>query len=173
MLARGERGLDRREPLDLAALARRVLRAPRPEVRRSCLTFVTKLVPSSTIGDEILIEQLIANLIDNATHYNHAGGHVEVRTDTDTDHSRLSVANTGPIIAPHELEHLSEPFHRLHRQGLARSDGRHRLGLSIVRTIAAAHGAPISLRARTEGGLEVTVTFARGGTGSDSETLRS
>jgi signal transduction histidine kinase len=70
--------------------------------------------------------------------------------------SFLRVANSGPVVAPEEVNALFEPFRRLggDRAGAARGAG---LGLSIARSVATAHGGDITARPYSEGGLEVTV----------------
>jgi signal transduction histidine kinase len=119
----------------------------------------TTLAPSPTTGDPALLERLIANLIDNATHYNHAGGSVEIHTATEAGQSLLSVTNTGPLLRPDDVERLFEPFQRGERGHTTGADGHHGLGLSIVRAIARAHDAAVSARARPAGGLAVRVSF--------------
>jgi signal transduction histidine kinase len=70
----------------------------------------------------------------------------------------MSVANTGPIVPPDQVEQLFEPFARL--AGVrGTSDGHHGLGLSIVRAIATARGAQLDARADPAGGLFLTVSF--------------
>jgi signal transduction histidine kinase len=163
-LASSERGLDHREQLDLATLARQVLLTPHPEIKHRSIQLATALAPAPTAGDPALIERLIGNLIDNAVRYNDAGGRVEIRTATDAGHSLLSVSNTGPVVRPDEFERLFEPFQRLGGNRAAGADGHHGLGLSIVRAIATAHGATVYARPQRDGGLAVTVSFP----GSDS-----
>jgi signal transduction histidine kinase len=148
-LASSERGLDRREPLDLATIAGQALLAADAEVERRGLRSIVTLDPAPTIGDPQLIERLIANLLGNAIEYNDAGGLVELRTGRDPQRSILTIANTGPRVSPEEAELLFEPFQRLGGGRAAQPDGHHGLGLSIVRAIATAHG----------GGLTVEVSF--------------
>jgi signal transduction histidine kinase len=158
-LASSERGLDRREPLDLSSLARKTLLTPRPEIDRRSLQLAPALASAPTTGDPALIERLMANLIDNAVSYNDAGGRVEIRTATAAGHSLLSVTNTGPVVPPDELQRLFEPFQRLDGRRTAHADGHYGLGLSIVRAIATAHGATLTAHPQRNGGLVVTVSF--------------
>jgi len=164
-LASSERGLDRREPLDLATLAGQALLTPRREAERRSVTLDVRLAPAPTRGDPALIERLMANLIDNALRFNDTGGRVEIRTATDAGQSLLTVTNTGPVVPPDELERLFEPFQQLSTERTARADGHQGLGLSIVRAIATAHGATVTARPHPDGGLAVTVSFpaAHGG----------
>src|SRR3954454_5953332 len=75
VLATSERGLDRREDVDLSTLAGEVLAAARPEV-----LVETDLRPAPVSGDPILVERLVANLIDNATSYNVPDGRLTLIT---------------------------------------------------------------------------------------------
>ena len=157
-LASSERGLEQREPLDLAALADRALLTASAELERRKLRLVSSLQPAPTEGDPALVERLIANLLDNAMRHNDGRGEVEVRTDERANHALISVSNTGPVIPAEEVERLFEPFERL-GSGRAATDGHHGLGLSIVRAIAAAHSAAVDAQPLTGGGLAVTVSF--------------
>ena len=157
-LARSERGLERREPLLLDAVAGAVLRERREEIARRGLRLEAKLEDAPVTGDARLIERLVANLLDNAVHHNTAGGWVAFATATEAGEAVLTVANSGPAIAPKEVERLLRPFHRLGGDRVGHGDG-HGLGLPIVAAIATAHGATLSLRPQTEGGLRVEVRF--------------
>ena len=73
---------------------------------------------------------------------------------------RLAVANSGPVIDAADVDGLFEPFRRL---GAERVAGRGAgLGLSIVRSVATAHGGRVSARPRPGGGLVVEVFLPRG-----------
>jgi signal transduction histidine kinase len=81
---------------------------------------------------------------------------VEVNTSRAGPLTVVRVANSGPPIRPDQVAALFEPFRRLggDRTGSARGAG---LGLSIVRSVATAHGGQAEARALPGGGLEVTV----------------
>jgi signal transduction histidine kinase len=160
-LASSERGLNHREPVDLARLVGQVLITPRPDMQRHGLELDTTLEPATVAGDPALIERLMANLVDNAVRYNRPGGRVEVRTAAVNGHGVVSVTNTGPVVRPDETERMFEPFQRLGGGRAARADGHHGLGLSIVRAIAVAHDATVDAVPQPAGGLAVTVSFAR------------
>jgi signal transduction histidine kinase len=157
-LASSERGLERRQPLDLSVLTEQVLRSWHPEIDRLGLHVQARLAPAPTSGDPALVERLVGNLIDNAVRYNVGGGRLEVATAADVERALLSIANTGPVIPPAQADRLLEPFQRLGDR-TAHDDGHHGLGLSIVRAIAAAHDATLTARPRPEGGLAVEVGF--------------
>jgi signal transduction histidine kinase len=157
-LASGERALDRREPVDLTAVAEQVLAARRPEIERRGLQLKATLGPAGVEGNQQLIERLVANLIDNAIHHNRAGGWVAVTTVIEAGEAILTVANSGLVIPPEEIERLLRPFHRLGADRVGHGDG-HGLGLSIINAIATAHGATLTIHSQPEGGLQAEVRF--------------
>jgi signal transduction histidine kinase len=156
-LARSQRGLDRRERLDLADITGEALLASEPEARTRGLkvSFTPRLAP--ILGDRRLAERLVANLVSNAVAHNVPGGWVEVATGTRSGRAVLSVANTGPVIGPEQVELLFQPFGRL--ETARRSRDGIGLGLSIVTAIAQAHDADLRARPLPGGGLEVEVRF--------------
>jgi signal transduction histidine kinase len=157
-LARGQRGLDQRAPLDLAEITSDVTGSREPEALRRGLRLRTTASPAPLLGDLPLVERLAANLVDNALRHNLAGGWVEVSAGTQAGHAILSVTNTGPPVPQPEIPRLFQPFQRLGtaRTGSGTSPG---LGLSIVDAIAKAHGARIRARPLSGGGLAVQVRF--------------
>jgi signal transduction histidine kinase len=157
-LASSESGLHQREPVDLTAVIRGVLHSPRPEIGNLGLQVTTPARPVIADGDPLLIERLTANLVDNAVRYNVPGGSVHLVSGTDHGHPVLSVSNTGPPVPPGEIGRLFEPFQRLGGRSTGHIKGNG-LGLSIVRAIAATHGATISARPRPSGGLTISVAF--------------
>ena len=154
-LSRSQRGLDRREPVDLAAITAAALELG----DHDGLTIEATLERARTSGDPRLVERLVANLIDNAVHHNVPDGWIDVATDTDAGQAVVTVSNSGPVIPAGELDRLLQPFQRLDRERTTGANGRLGLGLSIVQAIAAAHTADLTARARPEGGLQVEVRF--------------
>ena len=157
-LARSQRGLDRREPVDLAALTGEVMLARRPEAEERGLSVAATLDPALAVGDSRLAERLVANLIDNAVRHNVADGSVQVTTGIAEGCAMLSVTNTGPVISPDDVPRLVRPFQRRGADRIGTPDGLG-LGLSIVAAIAEAHGGWLRLTARPAGGLAVRAGF--------------
>lgn len=158
-LARGQRGLDRYEPVDLAAITDEVLLARGAEVGRRDLRVIADLAPAPMLGDARLVERLVVNLVDNAIRHNLPGGWIAVRAAVTGGQAVLSVANSGPAVPPAEVDRLLRPFQRLGTERTAR-DGGNGLGLSIVAAIAAAHDADLRVDARSDGGLTVRLEAA-------------
>ncbi len=171
-LARSQRGLDHRDPFDLAEITTRVLNACSPRAQALALDVTAELGSAPATGDPSLAERLIANLTDNALSYNVPGGQVEVSTGTRNGHAFLLMANTGPPVPAGQIQRLLQPFQRLNPDR-ADEPGRSGLGLSIVAAIAKAHDAALSVHPGNHGGLSVEVTFAAPATGHDNPSRNS
>ena len=156
-LASSEAGPREHEAADLAAITSAALAAARPGISRLGLRVQTAIQPAALDGDPLLVQQLAANLIDNAVRHNIPGGDVQIITRTSRAGAVLSVTNSGPVIPAAEVDRLFQPFQRLGPRP-ARRDG-HGLGLSIVRAIVTAHAATITAQPRPGGGLAIDVTF--------------
>jgi signal transduction histidine kinase len=152
-LSRSQRGLEARYGVDLASITRDALRT----VTRNGVEIDAKLAQAPTSGDPRLLERLVANLLDNAVHYNIPHGRVTVSTQRTDSSAVLTVANTGPVIPPNEIDRLFQPFQRLSSER-ASTNGVG-LGLSIVQAIARAHNASLTARPEPDGGLYVEVAF--------------
>jgi signal transduction histidine kinase len=152
-LARSEYGQLRREPIDLAATAAKVLQAHPHPLRR-----VTTLEPAVTLGNPELVERLVTNLVENAVRHNIPHGRLDLATHTSARRAVLTIANTGPVVPTSEVERLFQPFERLRSQPGAAADGIG-LGLAIVQAIADSHDATIRANPRTGGGLRIDVSF--------------
>jgi signal transduction histidine kinase len=155
-LARGQAGLDRREPFDLAAALDQVLGSRRSEAEDRGLALREALAPAHATGSQHLTERLAANLVDNALRHNVPGGHVDVSTRTVNRGAVLSVANSGPTVPAAALDRLFEPFQKMAADRIGEGLG---LGLTIVQAVAAAHGARITATPLPDGGMLVEVTF--------------
>jgi signal transduction histidine kinase len=156
-LARSDRGTEPREPLDVAVLAEDALDAAAPAIRAHPVTVQAVLEPAPAVGDPVLVERLVTNLIDNAVRHNVPDGWVQVATGTRAGMAFIDVANGGPLIPPELVPSLFEPFRRLSdRAGSGDGMG---LGLSIVQSVALAHRGHATARPRPAGGLEITVSL--------------
>src|SRR4051794_22148991 len=155
-LARSDGGVSRRDPVDLADGARLAIDQTVSDAAACGLEVRSTLEPAPVRGDRRLLDRLVANLVENAVRHNRDGGVVEVRTASVAGRSTVEVRNDGEVVPPEAVPSLLEPFQRLDRA--ARGDGVG-LGLSIVRSVAEAHGGSVQLHARPSGGLVVRVAL--------------
>jgi signal transduction histidine kinase len=151
-LARSEAATGREEPLDMASLAGDCITDLHARAVQAGVRVRDALAPAWTLGQPDLVERMIANLLENGIRHNVRGGYLDVSTAVRAGRARVVVSNGGPVIDPAEAAALTEPFRRLARDG-----GGFGLGLSIVRSVAEAHGGTVAVRAPAAGGLEVTV----------------
>ncbi len=152
----------RHDDVDLGALAEDALDARAVEIAERGLTVSAQLSDAATVGDRSLLERLVGNVIDNAIRHNIPGGQIEIRSGQVEGSAEFEVANTGAVVPAARVAALLEPFQRL--DGRARNgDSGLGLGLTIVKAIADAHDATLSLQAQPSGGLRVMVRMpARG-----------
>jgi two-component system, OmpR family, sensor histidine kinase KdpD len=109
--------------------------------------------------DEVLIEQLLFNLIENAL--KHApGSAIRIGAEVFRDAVIVSVRDHGPGLPPGEEARVFEKFHRARTEGPQSGFG---LGLTICRVIAEAHGGSIDARNAADGGAEFRITLPRDG----------
>jgi signal transduction histidine kinase len=150
-LAWSEHGTTTVEPVRLDELVRSSLaRNENPAV-----TVEAGLRPVTVLGDRILLDLLVDNLIRNATRHNRDGGRLWVTARAHT----LTVENTGESISEERLADLVEPFRR-GTQDRVRDNGGVGLGLAIVTAVANAHRARLDLTPRPAGGIRAEVRFA-------------
>lgn len=158
-LARTEQAALDRAPVDLADIVVHVADRLRPEAEEADVVLRVDAGTAVARGDATLLERLVENLITNGIRHNDPGGDVAVLTSAREGRAQVTVVNSGPVVAAYEVEALFEPFRRgedRDRIGSAKGVG---LGLSIVDSIARAHGAHVKALPRRGGGLRVTVEF--------------
>ncbi len=156
-LATSELGPSARETIDLATAVEDALDATAAAIEEGQISVDADLAPARARGDRVLLERMIANLVENAVRHNHPGGAIEVRTIQREDSAEFAVSNTGPTVQAAEIPALFEPFARAHQR--VSPDEGVGLGLSIAEAIARAHDATITARPRTDGGLEISVAI--------------
>lgn len=158
-LARSQRGLDHRQPLDLAAITNHVVHTRQSIADDREVSLEVSVHPAPIAGEAQLVERLVSNLLDNALRYNHPGGTITIAVEPCSTEVLLRVTNTGPVIPPEHIDRLLQPFQRLTGDRAGQHDGLG-LGLSIVAAISTAHGARLQIQpAEPGGGLSVEVTF--------------
>lgn len=152
---------DRRQEIDVNAL----LQSMADDWRETgAAVSLTGSALQSFHGFAQSLRRCIQNLVENALRY---GARADILVEDDLRCLRIVVRDAGPGIPREELERVFEPFYRLESSRNA-SSGGFGLGLSIARTIAAAHGGRIVLANREAGGLEALLELPRGPTPLDS-----
>jgi two-component system sensor histidine kinase KdpD len=99
--------------------------------------------------DDILIEQVLVNLLENALRYTPAGSPIEVRAYRDESSAVVEVSDRGPGIGPADRKRIFDKFYRGESRRYAGGSG---LGLAICQGIVKAHGGEIGVKDREGGG---------------------
>ena len=146
-----------RERVDLAEIARRAIAETVAFAASRGVEFeLAAEAPACVCGDAVSLGLLVRNLADNAARYSPRGSRVEVSVQRRGDEVVLVVDDAGPGIPEAERQRVFDRFYRRAEGGESGSG----LGLSIVRSVATAHGAAIALERSPQGGLRVVVRFA-------------
>jgi signal transduction histidine kinase len=140
-LSRIEEGVgSKREPVEIRELVTRVVEDFRSEAGSRSVQ-VTVLLPNQLPkiqADRALLERALGNLIDNAIHFNRAGGSVQVRADVRDEQLLIAVEDTGSGIAPADQGRIFERFYHAGNRDPSSPPGWG-LGLAIVKSIADWH----------------------------------
>ena len=118
-------------------------REKRVQLKLECACGFGQVFPP--LGNEVLLQLMLRNLLDNAIRYSPPNSHVTLTLDA----NGLSVCDEGPGIAAEHLPRIRERFYRLPGQSQQGSG----LGLSIVERIADLHGLRLDLVNADERGL--------------------
>jgi two-component system sensor histidine kinase BaeS len=144
-----------REPVDLAAVARRAVERHLPRALELSVELTRAGVedPSAwVLGDEQRLLQATSNLVENALRLTPAGGSVTVHVGV----GAISVSDTGPGLAPEDLPHAFERFYLYDRYRSERAVGSG-LGLAVVEELVTAMGGSVEALSQPGGGAEFTL----------------
>ena len=153
------------EPFDLREAATRVAGALRPRALEAGLALEIEPGTAQPVtADRARIEQVLANLLDNALKYTDRGG-VTLRLGTESAGSWCEVEDTGVGIPAEELPRIFERFYRVEK-ARSRERGGTGLGLSIVKHIATLHGGEITVRSEPGVGTRFRFVIPRHSSGA-------
>ena len=162
-LARADAGqaLVRREAVDVSSVAREVCRklTPLSEQRKVPLSCDAP-GPTVVSGDAVALAQIVFNLAENALRYTPAGERVTVGVAAREGEVVVEIEDQGSGIGAEHLPHLFERFYRVDK-ARSRDFGGVGLGLSIVKTLAEAHGGRVEVRSEVGKGSTFTVRLPR------------
>ncbi len=108
------------------------------------------------IGDNSAVQRIVANLIDNALKYTHAGGNVKVSCEKTASAVRIIVSDTGVGISPQDIPHVFERFFRCEQSRTSEGTG---LGLSLVQALVKAHNGHITVNSSPGAGSTFCVNL--------------
>jgi signal transduction histidine kinase len=154
-LQAGRLPIERRQ-VSLGALVTRAVEKAEAALEASGHPVAVRLPAEAVpvLADSLRIEQVLDNLLENASRYSDPGSAVEVSLLTEEGHALVTVTNRGDGVPPDELEQIFEPFYRGSNASRQRVHGAG-LGLAICRGIVEAHGGKIWI----ENGRDRTTRF--------------
>lgn len=149
------------EPIDLEAFAKLMRQAfLRLAQDREIAITVAEGAPVVARGDRKALEQVFANLLENALKYCPRGSRVTVRSHPEGAFARVVVSDTGPGIPPEHLPRIFERFFRVD-PGRSRDLGGTGLGLAIVKHLVEAMGGRVSVESEPGKGSTFSFTLPR------------
>ncbi|MFO6446169.1 sensor histidine kinase [Erythrobacter sp. NE805] len=148
---RAEHSRHHREPLDLDVLVREIVESFARDGAAARIAGHQGAL--SVVGDPAGLKSVMRNIIGNAITY---GQEAEVEMTEREGRAVVSVRDRGPGLAELDLKRVFQPFYRVEKSR-NRATGGIGLGLTIARSIVAAHGGGIVFANRPEGGLETIV----------------
>ena len=144
------------EPTDLNTLAAELLDFLGPQAEKSLVKihrdFARPLPPIEV--DVALLRQSLLNLLVNALQAMPSGGEIAVRTFEDGPHVKVEVRDTGPGIAPENLERIFTLY-------FSTKPGGTGLGLAMVKKIVEEHGGAVEVRSEPGKGAAFTLCLKK------------
>ena len=139
-------------PVDLVSVVGAALDAVRPALEAKDIRVETDYQEGARVigGDADRLQQVIWNLLSNASKFTPAGGTVGIRVGQDDKYAAVQISDSGPGIAPEFLPHVFERF-RQADGSTTRTHGGLGLGLAIVRHLVELHGGIIGVENLTTG----------------------
>ncbi|MHB8430786.1 MAG: sensor histidine kinase [Acidimicrobiales bacterium] len=148
----------RREPVDLAEIARTIVTRMSQRFQDCQLELTTELMPTVVVVDPGRVEQMVTNLLSNSVKFTPPGGTVRLTVDHDATTAHVVVADSG-IGIPKEEQGLV--FGRFFRGKGTRGTAGSGVGLAVVAELANAHGGSVSLQSAAGAGTTMTISLPR------------
>jgi len=146
--------------VDLTQAARLAVEANEPVAAERGVSVVVEGEAPTVLGSRDRLQQVVGNLVDNATRHTPAGRHVRVVLSEERGEAVLRVIDEGSGIPPADLANLFQRFYRA-QYSRDRATGGAGLGLAIVQAIVTSHHGTIEAANRPEGGAVFTVRLPK------------
>lgn len=151
-----------RQEIKLPALVNEVIEITRAQAGQKNLQIETQFTPDvppfgdcALLGDKNRLKQVLLNLLSNAIKYNKENGRITISACVDSDKLFLDITDTGPGIAPEDIEHLFDRFYRIPgSENNAEGSG---LGLTIAHKIVEQHQGRIKVTSQLGQGTTFSI----------------
>jgi CheY-like chemotaxis protein/nitrogen-specific signal transduction histidine kinase len=136
----------RKEPIELQAAVTRAVATVEPLIsaRQHELTVTMPDRPIQLLADPARLEQILANLLNNAAKYTDPGGHIRLDVATNETTTEVRIRDTGVGIPEHLLPRVFDLFMQGDRS-LDRAQGGLGIGLTLVRSLVELHGGQVEV----------------------------
>lgn len=148
----------RMERIDLYACCAAVIDNLQSQANKKNVTFTLSGDRAEITGAEIIIDEIVYNICDNAVKYNKEGGQVFVSVRQCIDGVELTVTDTGIGIEKDDLDHIFDRFYRADKSH-SKEVGGTGLGLSIVKHGAMFHNAYVTVDSTPGEGTTIRILF--------------
>jgi two-component system phosphate regulon sensor histidine kinase PhoR len=149
------------QPVALRPLVEKIFNDLKPPADNKHITLVNKLPELAATADANRIDQVLANLVDNAIKYGRAQGTVVLGgKETGDNKVEIFVQDDGPGIPPEALDRVFERFYRVDK-ARSREQGGTGLGLSIVKHIVQNHGGTVWVKSELGKGATFFFTLPK------------
>ncbi|QXD16272.1 response regulator [Rhodocaloribacter litoris] len=148
---------------DLAAYVYELAQAFLPLAERKGVALLVDVPPEPVLVyfDHDQLEKVIGNLLSNAFKFTPEGGTVRVTVNADAEAAEVQVSDTGPGIAPEDLDHIFDRFYRADESTAHRQPGTG-IGLALVKELVELHGGTIRAESTVGEGTTFRVRLPRG-----------
>ena len=145
-------------PVDIAYVVESALASCNDKMASKHITINRDISDVNIIGDDILLESLIQNLIENATKYSDYGGEISIKAYTENGDSVVVISDCGKGIEASKIAKITEPFYRVEKSR-SRADGGAGLGLALCSRICEIHNARLIIESKPGAGTKISVYF--------------
>jgi len=148
------------QPVPLDDLLDQVLELERPAAVAGGVRLSSRCGDEVVLGDVLLLQTMLTNLVDNAMKASAPGGLVEIEVTTRENTAAISVADHGRGVPQEQVQQVFQPFYRTD-EARSSAQGGTGLGLALCQQIADAHQASIAMTSEPGKGTTVTVSGLR------------
>jgi PAS domain S-box-containing protein len=150
-----------RQPVTVDSVLSRAEAIVAPQFQKAGITYAREpgLTHLTVSADPDRLQQILVNLLGNASKFTPSGGTVSVRASTDDQRVLIAVADTGRGIPAELLSKVFEPFVQVNREIDARKHKGTGLGLAISRELARAMGGDVTVQSVVGEGSTFTVSL--------------
>ncbi len=147
-------------PVDLSELVAQAVAVVKDDFIKEGKSLHFEGTPQTLTADRDKLNQVVLNLLSNALKYSRPGDATKVTLTGDAHKVWIKVADTGIGISKADLPYIFERFYRADKSR-SRKSGGSGIGLTIVKSVVAAHGGTVEVQSRAGEGTEFTVTLPR------------